>query len=84
MVLVQLKPEHFDYFNKNNIKYSIAYPNVNNWEEVKKKCINRGNNENFIKKLNDVFIPFYEDCLKRNYEKLYIINKGETLESVLK
>lgn len=83
VVLVQLKPELFDYFDKNNIKYSIAYPNINNWEDVRIKCINRGNNENFIKVLKSVFIPFYEDCLQRNYENLYIINKNETLESVL-
>ena len=79
VVLVQLKPEHFDYFEQNNIKYSIAYPNINSWEEVKKRCINRGNNENFIRKLKEVFIPFYEDSVKRNYEKLYIINENETL-----
>lgn len=83
LVLVQLKPEHFDYFDKNNIKYSIAYPNINNWEDVMKKCINRGNNEKFIRRLKEVFIPFYEDSLQRNYENLYIINKNETLESVL-
>lgn len=83
VVLVHLKPEHFDYFDKNNIKYSIAYPNINNWEDVKRKCINRGNNENFIRRLENVFVPFYEDCLQRNYENLYIINENETLESVL-
>ncbi len=83
VVLVQLKPEHLDYFDKNNIKYSIAYPNIDNWEDVKKKCINRGNNKDFIRRLKNVFIPFYEDCLQRKYENLYIINKNETLESVL-
>lgn len=83
LVLVQLKPEHLDYFDRNNIKYSIAYPNINNWEDVREKCLNRGNNESFIKRLKEVFIPYYEDSLHRNYEKLYIINKGETLESVL-
>lgn len=83
VVLVQLKPEHFDYFDKNNIKYSIAYPNINNWEDVKRKCINRGNNESFISGLGNVFVLFYEDCLQRNYENLYIINENETLESVL-
>ena len=67
MVLVQLKPEHFNYFDKNSIKYSIA----------------RGNNEQFIKRLKEVFIPYYEDSLQRNYEKIYIINENETLESVL-
>ena len=49
IVLVQLKPEHFDYFDKNNIKYSIAYPNINNWEEVEKRCIERGNNIKLIR-----------------------------------
>lgn len=83
VVLVQLKPEHFDYFDKNNIKYSIAYPNINDWENVKKKCIDRGNNENFIRRLKEVFIPYYEDSLQRNYENLYVINANETLESVL-
>ena len=84
IVLVQLKPELFDYFDKNNIKYSIAYPNINNWEEVEKRCIERGNNETFITRLKDVFIPFYEDAIKRNYEKLYILSGKETLEDVLK
>lgn len=84
IVLVQLKPEHFDYFDKHNIKYSIAYPNINNWEEVEKRCIERGNNEGFIKRLKEVFIPYYEDAIKRNYAELYILNGNETLEDVLK
>lgn len=83
VVLVQLRPEHFDYFDQNNIKYRIAYPNIDDWESVEKKCMDRGNNENFIRGLKEVFVPYYEDCLQRNYEKLYIINENETLESVL-
>ena len=83
IVLIQLKPEHFDYFDKHNIKYSIAYPNVNNWKEVEKRCVNRGNNEIFIKRLKEHFIPFYEDAIKRNYDKLYILNGNETLEDAL-
>ena len=83
MQFYQLKPEHFDYFDKNNIKYSIAYPNINDWENVEQKCINRGNNENFIKRLKEVFIPYFEESLNRNYEKLYIINKNKTLEDCL-
>ena len=84
VVLVQLKPEHFDYFDEHNIKYSIAYPNINNWEEVERRCITRGNNENFIRRLKQVFIPYYEDSIKRNYDKLYILNGNETLEDILK
>ena len=84
IILVQLKPEHFDYFDKHNIKYSIAYPNINNWKEVEKRCIERGNNKEFIKRLKEVFIPYYEDSIKRNYENLYILKDNETLEDVLK
>ena len=84
VVLVQLKPEHFDYFDKHNIKYSIVYPNLNNWEEVERRCIERGNNDAFIKRLKEVFIPYYEDSIKRNYDKLYILDGNETLEDILK
>ena len=56
----------------------------NNKEEVGKKCIARCNNENFIKRLKEVFIPYYEDSIKRNYDKLYILNDKGTLEGVLK
>ncbi len=84
VVLVQLKPEHFDYFDKHNIKYSIAYPNINNWGVVEKRCIERGNNDTFIKRLKEVFIPYYEDSIKRNYDKLYILDGNETLEDILK
>lgn len=83
VVLVQLKPEHLDYFDKKDIRYSIAYPDINDWETVEMKCIDRGNNPNFIKRLKEVFIPYYEDVMRRNYETLYIIGKNETLESVL-
>jgi len=83
VVLVQLKPEHFDYFDKHNIKYRIAYPNLNNWEEVKRRCIARNNNDGFIARLKEVFELFYEDAIKRNYEKLYILNDDMTLEDCL-
>lgn len=83
IVLVQLKPEHFDYFDENNIKYSIAYPNINNWSEVEKRCIERGNNGTFITRLKEVFKSYYEDSLKRQYEKMYILDDGETLEDCL-
>lgn len=83
VVLVQLTPEHFNYFDENNIKYSIAYPSLDNWSEVKKRCIERGNNENFIIRLKRVFKPYFEDSLKRKYEKMYILNNTETLEDCL-
>lgn len=83
VVLVQLTPKHFDYFDEHNIKYSIAYPNLNNWEEVAKRCAERGNNEAFINRLKEVFIPYYEDSIRRKYDKLYILNNNETLEDIL-
>lgn len=68
---------------KNIMRDDIAYPNINDWEEVEKRCIERGNNTDFIRGLKNVFIPFYDDSIKRNYDKLYILNGNETLEDVL-
>lgn len=83
VVLVQLKPEHFDYFDRNNIKYSIAYPRIDDWETVEKRCIDRENNINFIHRLKEVFFSYYEDSLQRNYERFYIIDRDQTLEDCL-
>ena len=83
IVLVQLKPEHFDYFDTHGIKYSVAYPNINNWSEIEKRCIERGNNEKFIIRLKEVLIPYYEDAIKRNYEYFFTLNGNETLENIL-
>lgn len=83
VVLVQLKPEHFDYFDKHNIRYCIAYPDINDWDIVYNKCKKRGNNDKFINRLQEVFIPYYEDAIKRNFDKLYIINRTKNLEDIL-
>ena len=50
---------------------------------MEKRCIERGNNEDFIIRLKQVFKPYYEDSLKRKYEKMYILNNKETLEDCL-
>lgn len=78
-----IKTRTFWLFDENNIKYSIAYPNLDNWSEVEKRCIERGSNQDFIIRLKQVFKPYYEDSLKRRYEKMYILNGTETLEDCL-
>lgn len=83
VVLIQLKPEHFDYLDKNSIEYSICYPDINNFSIVKDRAIQRGNNNKFIEGLERVLIPFYEDSIKRNYKKLYILTENMTLEDCL-
>lgn len=83
IVLVQLKPEHFDYFDKNKIKYTIVYPNTNNFAEIEKRCKERKNNTQFINKLKQVFIPFFIDSKNREYENFYILNDNMTLEDIL-
>lgn len=62
---------------------SIAYPRISDWETVEKRCIDRGNNINFIYRLKEVFLPYYEDSLQRNYERFYIIDRDQTLEDCL-
>ena len=83
VVLIQLKPEHFDYLDKNNIEYYICYPDINNFSKVRERAIIRGNNDKFIERLENVLIPFYEDSIKRKYKKLYILKDNMTLEDCL-
>lgn len=65
IVLVQLIPMHLDYFDSHNMKYIIAYPSLNTWKLVEKRCLDRGNNKDFISHLKEVFIPFYLDSKKK-------------------
>ena len=48
--------------------------------EVKRRCIKRNNNEKFIERLEEIFELYYQDSIRRNYEKLYILKGSMTLE----
>jgi len=84
VIFVQLHPLHLDYFDKNNIEYYIAYPSLDEWDYVEQKCINRGNNSEWIKRLKNVFEDYYEVSKKSNSKEILVVSKEKSLEEILK
>lgn len=84
VVLVQLCPMHLNYFDKNNIEYFIAYPSLNEWDFVEQRCIERGNNKEWIARLKSVFEEYYNISKKAASKGIIIVNKNKSLEEILK
>ncbi len=79
VVLFACKAEIVDLLNKNNINYYIVYPEENMLEEIIERCKIRGNNEEFISRVKEVY---YADFPK-DLEKVIWLQKGQYLEDLL-
>lgn len=84
ILFVQLNSQHLDYFDKNNIEYYIAYPSLDSWEWVKQRSINRGNNEKWLKRLEEVFEEYYIASKNSKCKEIFIVNEQTSLEDILK
>lgn len=79
VVLFACKTQVVNLLNKNNIDYYVVYPEENMLEEIIKRCKMRGNNEEFISRIKEVY---YADFPK-DFEKVIWLQKGQYLEDVL-
>lgn len=79
IVLFACKTEVVNLLNKNNINYYIVYPEENMLEEIIERCKMRGNNEEFVSRVKEVY---YADFPK-DFEKVIWLQKGQYLEDVL-
>lgn len=79
VVLFACKTEVVNLLNKNNIDYYVVYPEENMLEEIIERCKIRGNNEEFISRIKEVY---YADFPK-DFEKVIWLQKGQYLEDVL-
>lgn len=79
IVLFACKREIVNLLSHNNIDYYIVYPNKNMLNEIIDRCTKRGNNQNFISRIEEVY---FEDFPKDNENVIWLEN-GEYLESVL-
>lgn len=78
-VLFACKKEIVELLNKNNIIYYIVYPEKNMLEEIINRAKKRGNNEQFVSRITQVY---YDDFPKSN-DKVIWLQKGKYLEDVL-
>ncbi len=79
IVLFACKTEVVNLLNINNINYYIVYPEEKMLEEIIERCKTRGNNEQFISRVKEVY---YADFPK-NLDKVIWLRKGQYLEQVL-
>lgn len=80
---MQLHPIHIEYFDKNNIEYYIAYPDLDDWYFVGNRARERGNTLNFIKRLKEVFNKYYEISKNSKAIEILIVDKNKSLEDIL-
>lgn len=83
IVFVQLNQQHIEYFDKNDIEYYIVYPSLDSWEWVKKRSVNRGNNEKWLNRLKEIFEEYYILSKKSKCKKMFIVDEENSLENVL-
>lgn len=78
-VLFACKKEIVELLNKNNINYYIVYPKENMLEEIINRAKKRGNNEQFVSRITQV----YYDDYPKSTDKVIWLQKGQYLEDVL-
>ena len=76
----KLKNYFKNLFSQDSAKIVDLKINIGAFKEIYDR---KSNNEDFIIRLKEVFKPYYEDSIKRDYEKLYILNDHKTLEDCL-
>ena len=79
IVLFATKPEIVELLHQNNIDYYVVWPEKNMLDEIIERSKKRGNNEEFISKITNVY---YRDYPKEN-DKVIWLPKGQYLEEVL-
>lgn len=62
---------------KNNIEYILYYPDISRKNEIIELYKQRGNNERFLKFINNNFVNFIESIENDKYSKLKIKLKNE-------
>ncbi len=79
IVLISVHADILKKLQDNNIEYIKVYPKQEMLDELKERCIKRGNSEEYLAKMGLAFHKYYPS----KNEKVLWLNKGEYLEDVL-
>lgn len=82
VILVWIHPDVLDIYDKNNIVYSLCYPNKESLQFYKKRYIGRWNNQKYIDKVLWSYDRRYDEFWDNINQKI-ILNWDETLEDYL-
>ena len=79
IVLFANKTEVVQLLNENNVDYYIVWPEENMLDEIIDRCKKRGNNEEFVSRITQVY---YADFPENN-DKVIWLKEGQYLEEAL-
>ena len=83
LILTSMHWEILEYFNKNNIDYYLAYPKLDAGDILKKRCMDRGNTEEWAQGIKDKVTLWYPQIKEYNIKNIIYIDKDEYLEDAL-
>ncbi len=79
IVLISVHKEILKKLEYNNIEYIVAYPKEEMLDELKERCIKRGNTEEYISKMREAYLKYYPS----SNQKVLWLNDKEYLEDIL-
>lgn len=79
IVLISVHADILKKLQDNNIEYIKVYPKEEMLDELRVRCIERGNSEEYLSKMRDAFLKYYPS----ENEKVLWINNREYLEDIL-
>ena len=84
LILTSMHWEILEEFEKNGIEYYLAYPKLNFADEIKKRCIDRGNSEEWSNKIKEKVFDWYPRLKDYSPKEILYLSKDEYLEDILK
>lgn len=82
VILVWIHPDVLEIYDKNNITYSLCYPNKESLQFYENRYIGRWNNQKYIDKVLWSYDRRYDEFWSNKNQKI-ILNWDETLEDYL-
>ncbi|MEI3508040.1 MAG: hypothetical protein V8R01_02755 [Bacilli bacterium] len=82
IVLVWIKPEVLEIYEKNNIPYVLCYSFKKALPEYEQRFIKRGNNKEYIRRVIDTYDERFEQFENYQADKI-VLEEKETLEDYL-
>lgn len=79
IVLISVHKDIFKKLEDNNIEYIVVYPKEEMLDELTERCIERGNNKEYISKMRDAYLKYYPS----SNQKVLWLNNKEYLEDIL-
>lgn len=82
IILVWIHPDILDLYDENNIEYVLCYPDKNSLKIYEQRYKERGNNEEYIKRVINTYDMRLNQLKEKNVPQI-ILRGSETLEDYL-